>query len=80
MYYFIFSPLLLFSTFVDELKHLIGNETTRQGVLRVFDLFQNPVLNRRLVYVLMEGFLDLIFPEQNLQEFFYKLHSNSAKR
>lgn len=57
------------------MKHLIGNETTRQGVFRVFELFQQPVLNRRLVYVLLEDLVSTMFPQNNIKEFFKKLHS-----
>ena len=64
---------------LDEMKHLIGSETTRQGVLRVFELFQNPVLNKRLVYVLLEGLIDTLFPTHNTPEFFLKMHSVSAR-
>jgi len=62
---------------LDEIKHLIGSETTRQGVVRVFDLLQNPILNRRLVYVFVEEIVDTLFPEQNMSEFFQKLHSSA---
>ena len=44
------AKMALLSCISDEMKHLIGNETTRQGVLRVFDLFQNPIFNRRFVF------------------------------
>lgn len=64
---------------LDEIKHLIGSETSRNGVLRVFELFQNPILNRRLVYVLFEGILDVLFPEHNISEFFQKIHGAVSK-
>lgn len=65
--------------FVDELKHIIGNETTRRGLLCVFELFQRPVLNRRLLYVLLEGVLETLFPQHNLSQIFRKLHSRSGR-
>lgn len=58
---------------IDEIKHLIGSETTREGVFRIFELFQNPVLNRRLFYVIFEAMLDTLFPESNVDELFDKL-------
>ena len=76
-----FSPLLISENVftADEIKHLIGSETTRQGVLRVFDLLQNPVLNRRLVYSFLEEIIDTLYPEQKIPEFFEKLNSSSPK-
>ncbi|KAE8596405.1 hypothetical protein XENTR_v10016090 [Xenopus tropicalis] len=63
----------------DELKHIIGAETTRKGILRVFEMFQYNQLNRRLVYVFLEGFLETLFPQYKFRELFYKLHSRSER-
>ncbi|KAI5091922.1 sorting nexin-13 isoform X3 [Silurus meridionalis] len=63
----------------DELKHIIGAETTRKGILRVFDMFQHQQLNRRLVYVFLEGFLETMFPQYKFPELFVKLHSRSPR-
>ncbi|KAJ7991635.1 hypothetical protein DPEC_G00285940 [Dallia pectoralis] len=63
----------------DELKHIIGADTTRKGILRVFDMFQHGPMNRRLVYVLLEGFLETMFPMYKFPELFVKLHSRSPR-
>ncbi|XP_051792130.1 sorting nexin-13-like isoform X2 [Erpetoichthys calabaricus] len=63
----------------DELKHIIGADTTRKGILRVFEMFQHNQLNRRLVYVLLEGFLETLFPQYKFPELFIKLHSRSQR-
>lgn len=63
----------------EELRHLIGTETTRQGVMLVFNMFQHAKLNRRLVYVMLEGLLETIFPDNKFQETFRKLHSQSSR-
>lgn len=63
----------------EELRHLIGTETTRQGVMLVFNMFQHAKLNRRLVYVMLEGLLETIFPDNKFQETFRKLHSQSPR-
>ncbi|XP_051729593.1 sorting nexin-13 isoform X3 [Ctenopharyngodon idella] len=63
----------------DELKHIIGADTTRKGILRVFDMFQHQSLNRRLVYVFLEGFLETLFPQYKFPELFVKLHSRSPR-
>ncbi|XP_015430920.1 PREDICTED: sorting nexin-13-like isoform X1 [Dufourea novaeangliae] len=73
------AKVALLSCFSDELKHIIGSETTRQGLLRVFELFQRPVLNRRLLYVLFEGIAETMFPEGNLVEIFQKMYSVSPR-
>jgi sorting nexin-13 len=71
--------IVCLNIFTDELKHIIGSETTRRGLLCVFELFQHPVLNRRLLYVLLEGILETLFPQHNLSQIFRKLHSRSAR-
>ncbi|KAK5645980.1 hypothetical protein RI129_004444 [Pyrocoelia pectoralis] len=64
----------LLSWLSDELKHIIGSETTRRGLLTIFELFQRPVLNRRLLYVLLEGILMTLFPEKKMSDTFQKLY------
>jgi len=71
------AKMALLGRISDEMKHLIGSETTRQGVLRVFELFQNPCLNKRLLYVVLEGLIDTLFPQSNTADFFIKMHSVS---
>jgi hypothetical protein len=73
------TPHYFSENFTDELKHIIGSETTRRGLLCVFELFQHPVLNRRLLYVLLEGILETLFPQHNLSQIFRKLHSRSGR-
>ncbi|KAJ8415872.1 hypothetical protein AAFF_G00404290 [Aldrovandia affinis] len=63
----------------DELKHIIGADTTRKGILRVFEMFQHQQLNRRLVYVFLEGLLETMFPQCKFPELFVKLHSSSER-
>ncbi|XP_059584926.1 sorting nexin-13 isoform X2 [Alligator mississippiensis] len=63
----------------DELKHIIGAETTRKGILRVFEMFQHTQLNKRMVYVFLEGFLETLFPQYKIRELFNKLHSHSKQ-
>uniref|UniRef100_A0A8C2H6T3 Sorting nexin 13 n=1 Tax=Cyprinus carpio TaxID=7962 RepID=A0A8C2H6T3_CYPCA len=61
------------------LKHIIGAETTRKGILRVFDMFQHQPLNRRLACVFLEGYLETLFPQYKFPELFVKLHSRSPR-
>ncbi|XP_064146104.1 sorting nexin-13 isoform X4 [Loxodonta africana] len=69
----------LFAIMPDELKHIIGAETTRKGILRVFEMFQHNQLNRRMVYVFLEGFLETLFPQYKFRDLFNKLHSRSKQ-
>lgn len=47
--------------------------------MTVFELFQRPILNRRLLYVMLEGVLCTLFPEKPMVEIFEKLHSKSKR-
>ncbi len=58
---------------------MIGLETTRQGVMRVFNMFQHARLNRRLAYVVLEGMLETLFPDNKFPEVFRKMHSRSPR-
>lgn len=73
------AKVALLSCLSDELKHIIGSETTRRGLLRVFELFQRPVLNRRLLYVLFEGIIENLFPQNDLITVTHKLYSVSPR-
>ncbi|KAK0176034.1 hypothetical protein PV328_000212 [Microctonus aethiopoides] len=73
------AKVALLSCLSDELKHIIGSETTRRGLLRVFELFQHPVLNRRLLYVLLEGIIENLFPQNDLVTIIKKLYSVSPR-
>ncbi|XP_011499645.1 PREDICTED: sorting nexin-13-like [Ceratosolen solmsi marchali] len=73
------AKVALLSCLSDELKHIIGSETTRRGLLRVFELFQRPMLNRRLLYVLLEGIVENLFPHTDLVTIFRKMYSVSPR-
>ncbi|KAF5288724.1 hypothetical protein FQA39_LY15296 [Lamprigera yunnana] len=68
------AKVALLSWLSDELKHIIGSETTRRGLLTIFELFQRPTLNRRLLYVLLEGILTTLFPEKKMSDIFQRLY------
>ncbi len=65
--------------FLDELRHIIGSETTRRGLLRLFELLQNETLNRRFVYIVIEALLIKLFRPNDLHLIFEKLYSQSAR-
>lgn len=47
-------------TSLDDLRHIVGTDSTRRGLLTFFDLFQTQEINRRLIFVLLEGKLYFI--------------------
>ncbi|XP_073990966.1 sorting nexin-13-like isoform X2 [Rhodnius prolixus] len=51
----------LLSSLSDDIKHILGSETTLTGILSVFGLLQVTRLNTRLICVLMEGALSNLF-------------------
>ncbi|KAL1116862.1 hypothetical protein AAG570_005331 [Ranatra chinensis] len=69
----------LLSSLSDELKHILGNETSRCGMLSVFSLLQCRTLNTRFVFVLLEGTLSTLLGEANMQAILRKLHSKSER-
>ena len=69
----------LLSSFSDDLRRVIGSETSRSGLLMIFHMLQRPVLNKRLGIVILEGILKTLFRNENLEGIFQKLHSRSAR-
>lgn len=64
---------------LDELRHIIGSDTTRRGLLRLFELLQNETLNRRFIYIVIEALLIKLFRPNDLHLVFEKLYSQSAR-
>jgi len=69
----------LFSSLSDELRRVIGSETSRLGLHMLFDMLQYHALNKRLVIVILEGIIITLFPEHKFKNIFKKLHSNSSR-
>lgn len=69
----------MLGTIDDELKSFLGSDTTRRGVLRVFNMFQHRTLNRRLVYVVLEGMLQTLFPDHKFKDLYQIIHSKSER-
>lgn len=63
----------------DELRHLIGSETTRSGILRLFNTFQHKKLNKRLIYAVLENFLKTLFPRESLEKVIRQIHAKSQR-
>jgi len=69
----------LYSSLSDELRRVIGSETSRAGLAMLFEMLQYPTLNKRLVIVILEGVICTVFPEQDFSSIFLKLHSRSSR-
>lgn len=67
----------MFGSIPEELKRFLGSEVTMEGVCRVFDTFQYCSLNKRLLYVVWEGILELLFPDNKFNDIFLKIHAKS---
>lgn len=63
----------------DEVRALMGTESVRLGVARIFQMFQHKTLNKRLLYVILEGILIHLFPDNKFPALFRKLHSQSTR-
>jgi sorting nexin-13 len=55
------AKLVLFAMLSDDLKHLVGSETTRIGLLNFFTMLQNKKLNVRLILVILNDILNVIY-------------------
>ncbi|KAJ7371331.1 sorting nexin 13 [Desmophyllum pertusum] len=65
----------MFGSIPEELKRFLGSEVTMAGVCCVFDTFQYCSLNKRILYVLWEGILELLFPDNKFNNIFHKIHA-----
>lgn len=52
----------------DELKHVLGSETTRIGLYNFFEMLQHSQLNKRLVLVLFHHILTTIFSVESMEK------------
>ncbi|KAK9499578.1 hypothetical protein O3M35_002596 [Rhynocoris fuscipes] len=67
----------LLSSLSDDIKHILGSETTLTGILSVFALLQISRLNTRLICVLIEGALSNLFTGS--AQVIRRLHSKSHR-
>ncbi|XP_045445789.1 sorting nexin-13-like [Melitaea cinxia] len=73
------AKVALLSAASDDLRHIVGTDAARRGLLTVFDMFQTQEINKRLLFVLLEVTLCNLFPDNNIQEMFKKLYLNSTR-
>ncbi|KAJ2952632.1 hypothetical protein O0L34_g6960 [Tuta absoluta] len=73
------AKVALLSACSDDLRHIVGTDTARRGLLTLFDLFQTQEINKRYIFVILEVALTNLFPDNNISEIFKKLYSNSPR-
>ncbi|RDD40439.1 Sorting nexin-13 [Trichoplax sp. H2] len=62
----------------DDLRRIIGSETCTGGIVRVFNMFQQANLNKRLFYTMIEAISESVFPE-TFSDIFAKLYAHHCK-
>ncbi|KAJ6633282.1 Sorting nexin-13 [Pseudolycoriella hygida] len=60
------SRIALFALLSDDLKHVLGSETTRHGLLNFFQMLQNRKLNLRLMLVLLNDVLTTLYQTESM--------------
>lgn len=60
------AKIALFALLSDDLKHVVGSETTRWGLLNFFSMWQYKKLNLRLVLVLLNDILTLLYQTDSM--------------
>ncbi|XP_055676635.1 sorting nexin-13-like [Lutzomyia longipalpis] len=60
------AKIALFALLSDDLKHVVGSETTRSGLLNFFSMWQHKTLNLRLVLVLLNDVLTLLYQTDSM--------------
>ncbi|XP_031625971.1 sorting nexin-13 isoform X2 [Contarinia nasturtii] len=60
------AKVALFTLLADDLKHVVGSETTRYGLLNSFSMWQHKTLNKRLVLVLFNELLTTLYQTDDL--------------
>jgi len=73
------TKMLLLGVLSEDLIMVLGSETSRKSIMGLFNMLQCSVLNRRLVIVILETFLIQLFPENEFEKVFERLHSSGTK-
>ncbi|GMR47497.1 hypothetical protein PMAYCL1PPCAC_17692 [Pristionchus mayeri] len=71
--------VLTLSALPEELRMVLGSETSQKGIKTVCNALQHRHLNRRLLYVIIERLLVNIFPKNRFEKIFAQLHSKSPR-
>ncbi|XP_037036659.1 sorting nexin-13-like isoform X1 [Bradysia coprophila] len=62
------SRIALFALLSDDLKHVLGSETTRHGLLNLFQMLQNRKLNLRLMLILLNDVLTTVYQTDSMTQ------------
>ena len=61
------------------MRTMMGTDSIRQGTFTVFSMFQHKRLNKRFLFVFLEGVLQTLFPDNKFDQLFRKQHSRSQR-
>ncbi|XP_025093376.1 sorting nexin-13-like isoform X1 [Pomacea canaliculata] len=75
----VFCKAKMFGSVPDEMRTVMGTDAIRMGCFLVFNMFQHKTLNKRFLYVFLEGVLETLFPDNKFDELFHKEHSRSER-
>lgn len=64
------SRIRMMTSFPENLRHMLGNETTRGGIYRFWAMIQHQELNRRFVWVILELIMVTLFPKNTIDKVF----------
>ncbi|XP_037051441.1 sorting nexin-13-like [Bradysia coprophila] len=62
------SRIALFALLSDDLKHVLGSETTRHGLLNLFQMLQNRKLHLRLMLILLNDVLTTVYQTDSMTQ------------
>ncbi|KAL8566062.1 hypothetical protein ACOMHN_012847 [Nucella lapillus] len=69
----------MFGSVPDEMRTMMGTDSIRFGTFNVFNMFQHKQLNKRFIFVFLEGVLESLFPDNKFDQLFRKQHSRSQR-
>lgn len=67
------AKVALHAFLTDDLKHILGSETTRLGIQNFIEMFQHQQLNRRLILIVLDRLLIATFPTDDMTKHVIKI-------
>lgn len=62
------AKISLFAMLSEDLRRIVGSETTRVGLLNIFSMWQNKTLNMRLLLIILDDALKLMYRVDSLSK------------
>jgi hypothetical protein len=64
------SRVRMLNSVPENLRPMLGAETTRAGIHRFWSMIQHETLNRRFVWIIIELFISTLFPKNTIFKVF----------